>query len=142
MNNNNVFNCPICWLKYDKLIRLPITLSCGHVICKLCINSLMINANTLICSLDKNSITVDPNNLPVCYTIIDHMPEDQSSEFVCKLHPNKRIKYSCSNDNEYLCSKCIQKHKKSHHEIINFYPKSRFFMFENFFIQNKLNLLM
>ncbi len=124
--NNNVFNCPICWLKYNKTIRLPITLSCGHVVCKLCINSLMINSNTLICSLDKSNINVDPNNLPICYTIMDHMPEDNPSEFVCKNHPNKRIKYTCTNDNENLCTKCMQKHKKCQHNLINFGPKSKF----------------
>lgn len=122
--NSNVFNCPVCWLKYNKNIHMPISLSCGHVVCKLCINKLMINSNTLICSLDKNSIVIDLNNLPICFTILDHMPEDNYSEFACKNHPNKRIKYNCSNDNENLCSKCVKKHRKNQHYIINFIPKS------------------
>ena len=121
---NDVFNCPICWLKYNKTIRIPITLSCGHVICKLCIKTIMINSNTLICSLDKSHIIIDQKNLPICYTILDNLKEDEITDFCCKNHPNKKIKYFCNFDNQTFCSKCLLKHKNNPHNSEKFFPLS------------------
>ena len=110
---NNVFSCPICWLKFSQSDREPITLSCGHVICKECITKLY-NNNSVQCSLDKKMIQLDLNDLPICYTILDHLPTE-ASDFSCKAHPTKKIRYNCSYDSEYFCSKCLPLHTKSPH---------------------------
>lgn len=121
---NNVFNCPICWMKYSKNIRLPISLNCGHVICKICVKNMTVD-NTLTCGIDKTLVKVDLDNLSICYTILDHLNEDQLSDFSCKAHSSKRIKYYCSHDNEYFCSNCLTEHTKSPHKIVQCLPRSK-----------------
>jgi hypothetical protein len=120
---NNVFNCPICWMKYSKSIRLPISLNCGHVICKICVKNMTVE-NSLTCSIDKTLVKVDLDNLSICYTILDHLNEDQCSDYSCKAHPSKRLKYYCSYDSEYFCSNCLSEHTKSPHKVVQCLPRS------------------
>ena len=126
---NSVFNCPICWMKYSKILRLPISLSCGHVICKICVKNMINYDNTLVCSLDKTNLRIDIENLPICYTILDHLSEDQNSDFCCKLHPTKKLKYYCSQDNENFCSLCLSNHTKLPHKVTQFIPRSKLNLF-------------
>jgi hypothetical protein len=123
---NSVFNCPICWQKFNRNIKIPLTLNCGHVICKNCVKTLSTSSNTMVCSLDKITNTIDLNkeNLPICYTILEHLPKEDSSDFCCKTHPTKKIKYYCSYDNESFCSKCLVSHTKNAHKVVQFLPKS------------------
>lgn len=140
---NSVFTCPICLLKYNRLIRIPITLQCGHVICKVCIknnthstcnvenlNSLHtqnLNSNNyIICGIDGQTVYfLDINSLPICYTILDHLPHQEMSDFFCANHQNKKIKYFCSYDNQNLCSKCLVLHAKNPHKVNKFFPQSK-----------------
>jgi len=63
------------------------------------------------------------NNLPICYTILDHIPEETNSDFYCKYHQTKKIKYFCSLDQDHFCSICLTKHTKINHKVIKFNPK-------------------
>ncbi len=120
---NNVFNCPLCWMKYNKNIRLPISLNCGHVICKICLKNNIVD-NSLICTIDKIKLKVDLDNLSICYTILDHLGEDKCSDYSCKTHPSKRLKYYCNYDNEYFCSNCLSEHSKTPHKVTQYLPRS------------------
>lgn len=121
---NSVFNCPICWMKYNKSIRIPLTLSCGHVVCKVCVKNVLTKNNIITCSIDKISMNLDINNIPVCHTILEHVPQQLSSEFYCKIHQNKKVKYFCTYDNENFCSSCLVNHTKSPHKVNQSFPRS------------------
>lgn len=121
---NNVFNCPICWMKYSKSIRLPISLNCGHVICKICVKN-MTNNNILTCTIDKTLLKLDLDNLQICYTILDNLNENQNSDYSCKTHPTKRLKYYCNYDNEYICSNCLGEHSKLPHKVSQYLPRKK-----------------
>lgn len=117
---NKVFRCPKCTYFFDKNNKMPLTLPCGHVLCKECLFAER-NRDKIQCSIDNYIYIGSVKTLPPCQTIIDHLPRDNMTEFVCKTHQDKHIKYYCSSCSLSLCSKCICKHM-SPHKVISFSP--------------------
>lgn len=54
-------SCPICTQTFDETIRKPISLGCGHTVCKMCLNKLHRKA----CPFDQTTINTDIEFLPV-----------------------------------------------------------------------------
>ncbi|XP_060630377.2 roquin-1 isoform X1 [Anolis sagrei] len=54
-------SCPICTQTFDETIRKPISLGCGHTVCKMCLNKLHRKA----CPFDQTTINTDIEHLPV-----------------------------------------------------------------------------
>ncbi|XP_011196013.1 roquin-2 [Zeugodacus cucurbitae] len=53
--------CPICCNEFAVNQRLPISLGCGHTICRQCLSTL----HNRQCPFDQTSITTDVDNLPI-----------------------------------------------------------------------------
>nr|XP_014098248.2 roquin-2 [Bactrocera oleae] len=53
--------CPICCNEFAVNHRLPISLGCGHTICRQCLSTL----HNRQCPFDQTSITTDVDNLPI-----------------------------------------------------------------------------
>ncbi|XP_041133864.1 roquin-1-like isoform X3 [Polyodon spathula] len=53
--------CPICTQTFEETIRKPISLGCGHTVCKMCLNKLHRKA----CPFDQTTISTDIEQLPV-----------------------------------------------------------------------------
>ncbi|KAF5272622.1 hypothetical protein FQR65_LT04863 [Abscondita terminalis] len=54
-------SCPVCCNEFDVLLRSPISLGCGHTICKACLSSL----HRKQCPFDQTTISIDIDSLPV-----------------------------------------------------------------------------
>ena len=52
--------CPICTQTFEEAVRRPISLGCGHTVCKLCLNKLHRKA----CPFDQTAISSDIEQLP------------------------------------------------------------------------------
>ncbi|XP_074655486.1 uncharacterized protein LOC141909054 [Tubulanus polymorphus] len=59
-------SCPICFNKYNDLIHVPLTLSCGHTLCKTCLSKLHQNK----CPFDQTAIGRSADDLPPNNVII------------------------------------------------------------------------
>jgi hypothetical protein len=55
------FSCSICFNEFDSGAHAPICTSCGHTLCKECINLLSVS-NSLICPIDKKKIIFTNGN--------------------------------------------------------------------------------
>ncbi|XP_069087706.1 roquin-1 isoform X3 [Pleurodeles waltl] len=70
-------SCPICTQTFDETIRKPISLGCGHTVCKMCLNKLHRKA----CPFDQTSINTDIELLPVNSALLQlvgaQVPEQQ-----------------------------------------------------------------
>ncbi|XP_073843697.1 RING finger and CCCH-type zinc finger domain-containing protein roquin [Musca autumnalis] len=55
------YTCPICENEFSTNQRLPISLGCGHTICRVCLSTLYSRQ----CPFDQTSITTDVDNLPI-----------------------------------------------------------------------------
>ncbi|XP_059425328.1 roquin-1a [Carassius carassius] len=53
--------CPICTQTFEETHRKPISLGCGHTVCKMCLNKLHRKA----CPFDQTNISTDIEQLPV-----------------------------------------------------------------------------
>uniref|UniRef100_A0A3B1ITD9 RING-type E3 ubiquitin transferase n=1 Tax=Astyanax mexicanus TaxID=7994 RepID=A0A3B1ITD9_ASTMX len=53
--------CPICTQTFEETVRRPISLGCGHTVCKMCLNKLHRKA----CPFDQTAINTDIEHLPV-----------------------------------------------------------------------------
>ncbi|XP_061878827.1 roquin-1 isoform X1 [Entelurus aequoreus] len=53
--------CPICTQTFEETVRWPISLGCGHTVCKMCLNKLHRKA----CPFDQTAISTDIEQLPV-----------------------------------------------------------------------------
>ncbi|CAG9801057.1 unnamed protein product [Chironomus riparius] len=67
--------CPICTHEFEISFRAPITLACGHTICKNCLATL----HRKQCPFDQTSITKDLDNLPINYALLQLVPSSASS---------------------------------------------------------------
>ncbi|XP_070499345.1 homeobox protein 2 isoform X2 [Chironomus tepperi] len=67
--------CPICTHEFEISFRAPITLACGHTICKNCLATL----HRKQCPFDQTNITKDLDNLPINYALLQLVPSSTSS---------------------------------------------------------------
>ncbi|KAH8395213.1 hypothetical protein KR222_002379 [Zaprionus bogoriensis] len=59
-------NCPICCNEFAASQRVPISLGCGHTICKVCLTTLY----TRQCPFDQTLIVTDIDNFPINYALL------------------------------------------------------------------------
>ncbi|KAL7733486.1 hypothetical protein ACLKA6_004956 [Drosophila palustris] len=59
-------NCPICCNEFAASTRVPISLGCGHTICKLCLTTLYNRQ----CPFDQTLIVTEIDNLPINYALL------------------------------------------------------------------------
>ena len=59
-------SCPICCNVFSESTHRPISLSCGHTICKTC----LIKLQQKKCPFDQNSIDLEPEDLPINFALL------------------------------------------------------------------------
>ncbi|CAH1272135.1 RC3H1 [Branchiostoma lanceolatum] len=70
-------SCPICYNEFNESQRKPISLGCGHTVCKTCLGQF----HSKQCPFDQTTITVDTDVLPVNFAILQLVSGDvQKSE--------------------------------------------------------------
>ena len=144
LQNDDIYKCPNCHIFYsNEEEHLPLTLPCGHIICKKCLIDISNQSNQLItCPIDTKIFSQNVSSLNVCKPFLQK-PEKNNKikEFICSIHKDKRIKYICEYDNETFCSKCLINHSKYPHKILNFEPNKERINSEIEIVSNQLNSL-
>ncbi|XP_067825775.1 roquin-2 isoform X2 [Heptranchias perlo] len=71
-------SCPICYNEFDENVHKPISLGCGHTVCKTCLNKLHRKA----CPFDQTAINTDIDVLPVNFALLQlvgaQVPDQQT----------------------------------------------------------------
>lgn len=72
-------SCPVCCNEFDATLRSPISLGCGHTVCKTCLSNLQRKQ----CPFDQTGINTDIENLPVNFALLQlvgaSVPESEGS---------------------------------------------------------------
>ncbi|PNF24679.1 hypothetical protein B7P43_G17554 [Cryptotermes secundus] len=72
-------SCPVCCNEFDPTLRSPISLGCGHTVCKTCLS----NLHRKQCPFDQTSINTDIENLPINFALLQlvgaSVPETEGS---------------------------------------------------------------
>ncbi|XP_007907233.1 roquin-2 isoform X2 [Callorhinchus milii] len=91
-------SCPICYNEFDENVHKPISLGCGHTVCKTCLNKLHRKA----CPFDQTAINTDIDVLPVNFALLQlvgaQVP-DQQTVNLSNLAENKHYE---------IAKKCVE----------------------------------
>ncbi|XP_055841327.1 roquin-1 [Episyrphus balteatus] len=71
-------SCPVCCNEFAENQRPPISLGCGHTICRTCLATL----HNKQCPFDQTSITTDLENLPINYALLLLVTPSNSSSCI------------------------------------------------------------
>lgn len=115
----SVFECGICFQRYNENDRLPLSLPCGHVFCKSCMKNMIITGSS--CPIDKTKFPSTIESLPCCYAIFANLPRSNLG-VSCSRHQKKKVKFMCKIHSKYLCTECVLEHTGPGHEIAAFTP--------------------
>ena len=108
---STIFKCALCNESYNKDFRFPISLPCGDVFCSECIKAFEETPSKGIrCPRDKTVHYINVEDMPICYQILNFLPEVQRQPLMCLRHPKKKIEFVCKNHTMFLCSICIKEH--------------------------------
>lgn len=66
--------CPICYNEFEDQIRQPVSLGCGHTLCKSCLAQL----HRTQCPFDQASVNTDINELPINTALLQLVGADIS----------------------------------------------------------------
>lgn len=94
-------SCPVCCNEFDATLRSPISLGCGHTVCKTCLS----NLHRKQCPFDQTGINTEIENLPVNFALLQlvgaSIPESEGSG---------NIKHLTEEDLEHYlqAKKCIE----------------------------------
>eukprot|EP00826_Nyctotherus_ovalis_P019777 TRINITY_DN16143_c0_g1_i1.p1 TRINITY_DN16143_c0_g1~~TRINITY_DN16143_c0_g1_i1.p1 ORF type:complete len:382 (-),score=57.97 TRINITY_DN16143_c0_g1_i1:97-1128(-) len=116
-----VFECPICFNRYNATSHKPLTLPCGHVYCFECLERMISHGNKF-CPADSIQYNVPITQLSCCHAILNYLPSEVGGNvgirfLHCKRHPGKKIKFVCEEHGEYLCTHCVLEHAGAVHII-------------------------
>lgn len=124
-----IIECPICGEEYARNEHIPLVLSCGHSICKVCAASLQLNFGEIACPLDKKVDLRKINEITYCYTILDLIerviPLENKLKFL-KMSPAEQKKVIQEKVKEKVSSleNAMQAHQKKIFEISDLRDKA------------------
>nr|CAD7452789.1 unnamed protein product [Timema tahoe] len=94
-------SCPVCCNEFDATLRSPISLGCGHTVCRTCLS----NLHRKQCPFDQTTINTEIENLPVNYALLQLV-----GVIVPEIECNGNIKHLSADElSSYLqAKKCIE----------------------------------
>jgi len=110
--SSKLFECPICYIKYDRITYLPKVIPCGHTLCSPCLAEI-IKSNPL-CPIGRETIstskatTVDcfPMNLFLLQQLEETVQPKKDKYSVCNDHGGKKQNFVCMTDQKVICKYC------------------------------------
>lgn len=124
-----IIECPICGEEYARNEHIPLVLSCGHSICKLCAGNLQASFGEIACPLDKKVDLRKINEITYCYTILDLIekviPLEKKLKFL-KMSPAEQQKVIQEKVKEKISSleNAMQAHQKKIYEVSDLRDKA------------------
>lgn len=110
----SIQKCPVCYEIYDKAVKLPICLPCGHTLCRPCLSKVKVSPGRGMCPYDRREFFSAIDFLPVNYALLEAAEEGIGIR--CPSHGLNIVGY-CQNDQKLLCGKCLFEHKN--HEVFD-----------------------
>ncbi|XP_073704003.1 zinc-binding protein A33-like [Garra rufa] len=111
--------CPVCC----EVFSFPVILSCGHNVCKECLQQFWKTRSTRECPVCRRSSS---RNEPTCNLVLKNLCESftekmsqissSGSEEVCTLH-NEPLKLFCLEDKHLVCLVCRDSEKHTNHQF-------------------------
>ena len=112
---NDFLQCKVCHEKYDKNLRLPLSLPCGHTFCEYCLKNIISN-NIIKCPLDKKSFNFPIfSDIPKNDQVITALsPAYLEKGEKCEIHKNQIVRFFCLKEKERICQDCLLSNHLDH----------------------------
>uniref|UniRef100_F6XHL9 Roquin-1-like n=2 Tax=Ciona intestinalis TaxID=7719 RepID=F6XHL9_CIOIN len=111
---NQFLICSVCENEFNRTDRCPISLGCGHTVCRGCLGDLKHPQ----CQFDQNSITCDISDLPVNSALLLLVPEEESHKGSVEMRGvSQKGKENFHPGNIAQCVKLYDKSKKHIEEL-------------------------
>ncbi|CDW77313.1 tldc domain-containing protein [Stylonychia lemnae] len=116
--------CKGCNLLYKQSTRIPMMLSCGHIVCNRCIQNQLQNGKTqLTCHLGDSCQQQEGFKLIPVQELIDNLDKIDLVNIYCDTHHDRFIDKYCKTKNQMFCNICSTdcyyvNHEKLEHENI------------------------
>ena len=114
--------CKICTKDYNKSVRIPKCLPCGHTFCSLCLTAILERnvTRTIRCPSCRKNVTLsDRDDLPTVFDLLgaaaasdDPITQDDNSA-KCSQHKDKTAELVCMDCKIIMCAACVIKSFKS-----------------------------
>ena len=101
---NESVECPICLLRYNDHSEQPLSLPCGHVFCKSCMEEHYKLSAATKCPFDRTEHEVAPRDLPLALHLLDAQQEKDKA-LTCERHRLPLVSY-CTPHKRFLCRRC------------------------------------
>lgn len=101
--------CPICFERFGAEITKPLSLPCGHTICKSCLLKMKGTQNPMVCPMDKKPIGAEINQISPNYIVLDMIQlsnQAAKQRYYCKDHPDTEIGFLDKATNSLICAHC------------------------------------
>jgi hypothetical protein len=133
--DRDIFCCPICCNEFDLFQYNPICITCGHTICKICLDKIK-QVNTLVCPIDKKKI-----NLPAKENKM--IKNQYENNIIIKLlrvidcsyidlKPLTALQfYFCQYCDKYISKYLKNVHSQAGHQVLGFREKLSFTISED-----------
>uniref|UniRef100_A0A1A9WD37 RING-type E3 ubiquitin transferase n=1 Tax=Glossina brevipalpis TaxID=37001 RepID=A0A1A9WD37_9MUSC len=89
------YTCPICGNEFSVNQRQPVSLGCGHTICRVCLATVYNRQ----CPFDQTSITTDVDNLPINNALLQLLDSRNSKKVGIDNETSINIKLTSNNNN-------------------------------------------
>lgn len=119
MATHAILRCEQCLHAYDQRERVPLSLPCGHVVCRECVRAGTAGDKGR-CPVDKAVWQGGVEKLPVCLPLLSELQRVKQRPVSCPQHPSKRIRFHCKAHQAFLCSVCIIAHTGEGHEVVSY----------------------
>lgn len=112
---NDFLQCKVCHEKYDKSLRIPLSLPCGHTFCEYCLKNI-ISSNIIKCPLDKKSFNFPKlSDIPKNDQVLTALSPDYLEKGEkCETHKNQIIRFFCLKEKERICQDCLLSNHLNH----------------------------
>jgi len=106
----SLLTCIECQTVFDSEDHLPLSLMCGHTVCKVCIQKL-----PFVCRVDGISETRELVEIPTSAIVMQILQSSTPGSCLCSVH-HRVFEFFCKDCKEVMCARCIMSHYK--HEYL------------------------
>mmetsp|Transcript_9815 Transcript_9815/g.19325 ORF Transcript_9815/g.19325 Transcript_9815/m.19325 type:complete len:318 (-) Transcript_9815:203-1156(-) len=104
--------CAVSLELFDSKERLPLILTCGHSLCKSCIQNIRQAQGFIMCPIDRTTENKPIESLITNLALLQLVDVSRFTDYPrCPQHPSKKLRYYCHNPcGQPFCSKCLMAH--------------------------------
>ena len=140
----SIFRCVSCLNDFNIQYSRPFSLPCGDIFCEQCVLHIYNKKNNLLrCPIHKKEFSIEFNKFSNYFNTLTNINRAQLEAkdlgLYCIRHNNKKIKYFCEIDNNFLCENCLSQHEG--HKYVEIKLNKENFMYEINSLKNNFDNL-